>query len=117
MDNLVDEKVGKKAGDNFDAEFNDTLKQVRLEIEEFAEEQQLSVDSAVLLFLKHDPRLRGDMTLHEIGIILNITRERVRQIEASAIKKIKHPKFGKVLKYYLDEPTDFRQNPLQHQVM
>ena len=37
-------------------------------------------------------------TLEEIGRELNITRERVRQIENSAIKKLKYPKLGKKLK-------------------
>ncbi|WP_416863519.1 RNA polymerase sigma factor RpoD, partial [Helicobacter ganmani] len=34
----------------------------------------------------------SDRTLEEIGKELNVTRERVRQIESSAIKKLKHPK-------------------------
>lgn len=42
-----------------------------------------------------------DFTLEEIGRILNITRERVRQIEASAIKKLKPPKVGRPLLFYL----------------
>ncbi|EEL0554017.1 RNA polymerase sigma factor RpoD, partial [Campylobacter jejuni] len=36
----------------------------------------------------------SDRTLEEIGKELNVTRERVRQIESSAIKKLKHPKVG-----------------------
>lgn len=43
-----------------------------------------------------------DFTLSEIGEILHVTRERVRQIEASAIKKLKHPKMGRVIKAYLE---------------
>ena len=42
-----------------------------------------------------------DFTLEEIGRILNITRERVRQIEASASKKLKHTKVGIPLLIYL----------------
>ncbi|GHV05397.1 hypothetical protein AGMMS50229_08410 [Campylobacterota bacterium] len=45
----------------------------------------------------------SDRTLEEIGKELNITRERVRQIEASAIKKLKHPKVGRALKNYCVE--------------
>ncbi|MBT0755598.1 sigma-70 family RNA polymerase sigma factor, partial [Campylobacter upsaliensis] len=42
----------------------------------------------------------SDRTLEEIGKELNVTRERVRQIESSAIKKLKHPKVGRKLKNY-----------------
>lgn len=43
-----------------------------------------------------------DFTLSEIGGILHVTRERVRQIEASAIKKLKHPKIGRMIKTYME---------------
>ena len=44
----------------------------------------------------------SDRTLEEIGKALNVTRERVRQIESSAIKKLKHPRIGRQLRLYLD---------------
>lgn len=44
----------------------------------------------------------SDRTLEEIGKELTVTRERVRQIESSAIKKLKHPKVGKNLKNYVE---------------
>ncbi len=44
----------------------------------------------------------SDRTLEEIGKELNVTRERVRQIESSAIKKLKHPKVGRQLKNYME---------------
>ncbi len=45
----------------------------------------------------------SDRTLEEIGKELSVTRERVRQIESSAIKKLKHPKVGRKLKNYIEE--------------
>lgn len=45
----------------------------------------------------------SDRTLEEIGKELNVTRERVRQIESSAIKKLKHPKVGRKLKNYIED--------------
>jgi len=45
----------------------------------------------------------SDRTLEEIGKELSVTRERVRQIESSAIKKLKHPKVGRRLKNYIEE--------------
>jgi RNA polymerase primary sigma factor len=44
----------------------------------------------------------SDRTLEEIGKELSVTRERVRQIESSAIKKLKHPKVGRKLKNYIE---------------
>lgn len=44
----------------------------------------------------------SDRTLEEIGTELKVTRERVRQIEASALKKLKHPKVGRKLKNYIE---------------
>jgi len=44
----------------------------------------------------------SDRTLEEIGSELSVTRERVRQIESSAIKKLKHPNVGRNLKNYIE---------------
>jgi len=41
-------------------------------------------------------------TLEEVGKIFNVTRERVRQIEAKALKKLRHPIRSKKLKNFLD---------------
>jgi RNA polymerase primary sigma factor len=41
-------------------------------------------------------------TLEELGRIFNVTRERVRQIEAKAIRKLRHPSRSRVLKEYMD---------------
>ncbi len=43
----------------------------------------------------------SSMTLHEIGLVLDVTRERVRQIESSALKKIKNPRCARKLREYL----------------
>ncbi len=45
----------------------------------------------------------SDRTLEEIGKELSVTRERVRQIESSAIKKLKHSKVGRKRKNYIEE--------------
>lgn len=43
-----------------------------------------------------------DYTLEEVGRRLNVTRERVRQIEERAIRKLRHPAASRLLKEYLD---------------
>ena len=41
-------------------------------------------------------------TLEEVGHIFEVTRERIRQIEAKALKKLRHPSRNKVLRDYLE---------------
>jgi len=41
-------------------------------------------------------------TLEEVGHIFKVTRERIRQIEAKALKKLKHPSRSRRLRDYLD---------------
>lgn len=52
-----------------------------------------------LRFGLEDGRAR---TLEEVGQKFNITRERIRQIEAKALRKLRHPSRSKKLKDYLD---------------
>lgn len=41
------------------------------------------------------------MTLEEIAKIMGISKERIRQIEKQALKKLKHPKVSRKLRQYL----------------
>ena len=43
-------------------------------------------------------------TLEEVGKEFNVTRERIRQIEAKALRKLKHPARSKRLKDFVDKP-------------
>lgn len=53
----------------------------------------------VLRFGLDDGRYR---TLEEVGREFGITRERIRQIEAKALRKLRHPSYSRTLKGYLD---------------
>ena len=46
--------------------------------------------------------MNTDHTLEEVGQQFNVTRERIRQIEAKALRKLKHPTRARKLKTFLD---------------
>jgi RNA polymerase primary sigma factor len=46
--------------------------------------------------------MNSDHTLEEVGQQFSVTRERIRQIEAKAIRKLKHPSRSRVLRSFLD---------------
>ena len=53
----------------------------------------------ILRFGLEDGRFR---TLEEVGREFGITRERIRQIEAKALRKLRHPSYSRTLRGYLD---------------
>ena len=46
--------------------------------------------------------MNKDHTLEEVGQQFWVTRERIRQIEAKALRKLKHPSRSQVLRSFLD---------------
>ena len=46
--------------------------------------------------------MNSDHTLEEVGHKFSVTRERIRQIEAKALRKLKHPSRSRVLRSFLD---------------
>jgi RNA polymerase primary sigma factor len=46
--------------------------------------------------------MNSDQTLEEVGQQFSVTRERIRQLEAKALRKLKHPSRSRVLRSFLD---------------
>ena len=61
---------------------------------------ELTSREARILKLRFGLEDGKDRTLEEVGNIYSVTRERIRQIEAKALKKLRHPKRLAKLKEY-----------------
>ncbi len=77
------------------------FKQLKLEREYIRAKEKM--DLSILIEKKTGEPAGGIYTLAEIGRVLGITRERTRQIEASAMKVLKHPNVGRAIKHYMED--------------
>ena len=62
----------------------------------------LTAREAKVLRMRFGMEMNSDYTLEDVGRQFNVTRERVRQIEAKAIRKLRSPKYAKRLKSLRD---------------
>lgn len=63
----------------------------------------LAPREAMVLMLRYGLKDNRPRTLEEVGKVFNVTRERIRQIEAKALRRLKHPNKVKKLKDFLDK--------------
>jgi RNA polymerase primary sigma factor len=64
----------------------------------------LSPREAKVLRMRFGIGMNTDHTLEEVGRQFDVTRERIRQIEAKALRKLRHPSRSEPLKSFIDEP-------------
>ena len=64
--------------------------------------QTLTPREAKVLKLRFGLEDGKSRTLEEVGKEFNVTRERIRQIEAKALRKLRHPSRSKKLKDYMN---------------
>ena len=63
----------------------------------------LTPREAKVLRMRFGIELNTDHTLEEVGKQFDVTRERIRQIEAKALRKLRHPSRAQHLRSFLDE--------------
>ena len=63
----------------------------------------LTAREAKVLRMRFGIGMNTDHTLEEVGLQFSVTRERIRQIEAKALRKLKHPSRSKQLKSFLEK--------------
>ncbi len=63
----------------------------------------LTVREAKILRMRYGIDMNTDHTLEQVGRQFNVTRERIRQIEAKALRKLRHPGRSERLRSFLDE--------------
>ncbi|WP_204165087.1 RNA polymerase sigma factor RpoD [Shewanella algidipiscicola] len=63
----------------------------------------LTAREAKVLRMRFGIDMNTDHTLEEVGKQFDVTRERIRQIEAKALRKLRHPSRSEILKSFLDE--------------
>ena len=64
---------------------------------------QLTPREAKVLRMRFGIDMNTDHTLEEVGKQFDVTRERIRQIEAKALRKLRHPSRANYLRSFLDE--------------
>jgi RNA polymerase primary sigma factor len=62
----------------------------------------LTVREAKVMRMRYGIEMSSDHTLEEVGRQLDVSRERIRQIEAKAMRKLKHPNRSDKLRSYAE---------------
>lgn len=84
-----------------DSATNENLREVTRKILDGLTERESKV-----LRMRFGIDMNTDHTLEEVGKQFDVTRERIRQIEAKALRKLRHPSRAETLKSFLDDLDD-----------
>ena len=96
---LLDFVEDENAENPLDGAVNSALAEATLEVLE-----QLTEREQKVLRMRFGIGMNTDHTLEEVGKQFGVTRERIRQIEAKALRKLRHPSRAKKLKTFAENP-------------
>jgi RNA polymerase primary sigma factor len=65
----------------------------------------LTPREAKVLRMRFGIDMNTDHTLEEVGKQFDVTRERIRQIEAKALRKLRHPSRADIMRSFLDSDS------------
>ncbi len=88
----------KPVGDEEDSSLGDFIEDTKA----LAPLEQAIKSNLSVLRMRFGVGMNTDHTLEEVGLQFSVTRERIRQIEAKALRKLKHPSRSKQLKSFLE---------------
>ena len=89
-DSVIDSPIQNATGESLKAATKEVL-------------SGLTAREAKVLRMRFGINMNTDHTLEEVGKQFDVTRERIRQIEAKALRKLRHPSRSEQLRSFLDE--------------
>ena len=92
-DFIEDENAEKPLDETINTGLSDSTREIL---------SSLTPREAKVLRMRFGVGMNTDHTLEEVGLQFSVTRERIRQIEAKALRKLKHPSRSKQLKSFLE---------------
>ena len=84
-----------------DRNINELLKHLGTDMFPGREEKVIKMRFGIAPY--DDGPYEGCYTLKQVGEVIGVTRERVRQIEAKALRKLRHPDRSAILKVFLND--------------
>ena len=85
-----------------DIDSKEYILSLRNEVLEYATKNDITFIKALNLFICRDNRFNGIVTYNDIGILMGVSKQRVEQIEKSAVRKLSSPTISRDFKEYID---------------